>query len=58
MSKVQEFEEGTVGECEELRDGCLGVGYYTIDPYQNDVHDVKEWKFLCESCHYEMCMDI
>jgi len=31
---------------------------YTIDPYQQDIHDVEEWVYLCPVCYQEYCDDI
>lgn len=58
MSEVQEFEEGTEGECEGNFPGCEWVGSYRLDPCAADLLDEKSWMFLCAVCYQERCWEV
>lgn len=44
--------------CDCGHEKCEGVRQWVIDPYQQDLYGIHEWKYMCGGEHYEACQDI
>ena len=44
------------GVCE--RCGTTKNVSYVVDPYDEEIHNITRWCWLCDSCYQEYCDDI